>query len=73
MDEDLQIVDVNELERESDEFNDVCKKKEGFNRLLCRNLLGMLVQSIADRHPRMIKFLNTLVLIVSQLLRELLL
>ena len=35
MDEDLQIVDVNEPERESDEFNDVCKKKEGFNRLLC--------------------------------------
>ena len=27
MDEDLQIVDVNEPERESDEFNDVCKKK----------------------------------------------
>ena len=32
----LQIVDVNEPERESDEFEDgVCKKKESFNRLLC--------------------------------------
>ena len=36
MDEDIQIVDVNEPERESDEFKDgACKKKESFDRLLC--------------------------------------
>ena len=42
MDEDVQIVDVNETEREIDELKDgVCKEKESLNRLLCLNLLGM--------------------------------
>ena len=52
MDEDvqLQIVDVNEPERESDEFEDgVCKKKETsllkFTRYAC-------TKSIVDRRPR---------------------
>ena len=36
MDEDVQIVDVNEPEREIDEFEDgVGKKKESLNRSLC--------------------------------------
>ena len=36
MDEDVQIVDVNEPEREIDEFEDgVGKKKESLNRPLC--------------------------------------
>ena len=51
MDEDVQIVDVNEPERESDEFKDgVCKKKR---KLRQTSLLKFTRYAcIADQRPR---------------------
>ena len=55
MDEDiqLQIVDVNEPERESDEFEDgVCKKKKASTDFFVEIYQVCLYKSIADRCPR---------------------